>query len=98
MPRFESCIKSTAKVDKYSTVMVSKNHYSVPDIYVGKAVDIWLYTDKVIIYHNGTIIARHDRNFGARQWQIDIYHYLRTLKRKSGALHQSTAPLQSDTM
>ena len=78
--------------------MVSKKHYSVPDIYVGKTVDIRLYTDKVIIYHDGTIIARHDRNFGAGQWRIDIYHYLRTLKRKPGALHQSTALLQSDTI
>lgn len=98
MPRFESCIKSTAKVDKYSTIMVSKNHYSVPDIYVGKEVDVRLYTDKVIVYHDGTIIARHDRNFGTGQWRIDIYHYLRTLKRKPGALHQSTALLQSDTI
>ena len=98
MPRFESCIKSTAKVDKYSTVMVSRNHYSVPDTYVGKKVDIRMYTDKVVIYHDGTIIAGHDRDFGVRQWRIDIYHYLRTLKRKPGALHQSTALLQSDTI
>ncbi len=98
MPRFESCMKNTAKVDKYSTVMVARNHYSVPDTFVGKTVDVRLYTEKVIIYHDGTIIARHDRDFGVQQWKIDIYHYLRTLKRKPGALHQSTALLQSDTM
>ena len=97
MPKFESCMKSKGKVDKYSTVMVSRNHYSVPDTYVSKEVDVRLYTDKVIIYHDGNIIARHDRNFGIQQWKIDIYHYLRTLKRKPGALHQSTALLQSDT-
>lgn len=98
MPKFESCIKSKGKVDKYSTVMVARNHYSVPDIYVAKEVDVRLYTDKVVIYHDGNIIARHDRDFGVQQWRIDIYHYLRTLKRKPGALHQSTALLQSDTM
>lgn len=98
MPKFESCIKSSAKVDKYSTVMVAKNHYSVPDTYVGKRVDVRLYTDKVIIYHDEAIIARHDRDWGVQQWRINIYHYLRTLKRKPGALHQSTALLQSDTM
>lgn len=97
MPRFESCMKSTSKVDKYSTIIVSKNHYSVPDIYVGKTVDVRLYTDKVVIYHDGTIIAQHERDFGTMQWRIDIYHYLRTLKKKPGALHQSTALLQSDT-
>ncbi len=98
MPKFESCMKSTSKVDKYSTITVAKNHYSVPDTYVGKTVDVRLYTDKVVAYHDGMIIAQHDRDFGAMQWRIDIYHYLRTLKRKPGALHQSTALLQSDTM
>lgn len=98
MPRFESCMRNSAKVDKYSTVMVAKNHYSVPDTHVGKTVDVRLYTDKVIIYHDGSIVARHDRDFGVQQWRIDIYHYMRTLKRKPGALHQSTALLQSDTM
>lgn len=97
MPKFESCIKSTAKVDKYSTVSVAKNHYSVPDTYVGKSVDVRLYTDKVVLYHEGNIICQHDRELGGGQWKIDIYHYLRTLKRKPGALHQSTALLQADT-
>lgn len=98
MPRFESCMKSTSKVDKYSTIMVARNHYSVPDMYVGKEVAVRLYTDKVVIYHNATIIAQHNRDYGTGQWRIDIYHYLRTLKRKPGALHQSTALLQSDTL
>lgn len=97
LPRFESCIKSTAKVDKYSTVMVDRNHYSVPDIHVGQTVDVRLYADKVAIYRDGDIIARHDRDYGVLQWNIDIYHYLRTLKRKPGALPQSTALLQADT-
>lgn len=98
MPKFESCIKSTAKVDKYSTILVSRNHYSVPDTLVGKDVDARLYTDKVIIYHDGAIVAQHDRDYGVQEWKIDIYHYLRTLKRKPGALRQSTALLQADTM
>lgn len=82
MPKFESCMKSKGKVDKYSTVMAARNHYSIPDIYASKEVDVRLYTDKVVIYHDGNIIARHDRDFGVQQWKIDIYHYLRTLKRK----------------
>lgn len=98
MPKFESCMKSTAKVDKYSTILVARNHYSVPDTLVGKVVDVRLYTDKVIIYHDGAIVAQHAREFGAQEWRIDIYHYLRTLKRKPGALRQSTALLQSDTL
>ena len=97
MPKFESCIKSEGTVDKYSTVTVEKNHYSVPDKLVGKKVQVRLYTDKLIIYYDDSIVARHTRDFGSGQWKIDIYHYLRTLKRKPGALHQSTALLQADT-
>lgn len=97
MPKFESCIKAPGKVDKYSTIVVAQNHYSVPDTLVGKSVDIRTYTDKVVVYHEGAVVARHARSFKCHDWIIDIYHYLRTLKRKPGALHQSTALLQSDT-
>lgn len=30
-----------------------------PDMLVGKVVDVRLYTDKVVIYHDGTIVAQH---------------------------------------
>ena len=51
----------------YETVMAARNHYSVPDIYASKEVDVRLYTDKVVIYHDGNIIARHDQNFGVQR-------------------------------
>ena len=98
MPKFECCIKTTGKVDKYSTVTVARNHYSVPDTLVGKKLDIRIYTDKIIVYHDGKAVARHTRSFRPHDWQIDIYHYLRTLKRKPGALRQSMALLQSDAL
>jgi hypothetical protein len=97
LPKFESCIYSENRVDKYATVTIRQNHYSVPDIYVGKMVSVKLYTRKLIIYHENTKIAVHSRSFGLNDWNIDIYHYLRTLKRKPGALSQSTALLQADT-
>ena len=97
MPKFESCKKSVGHVDKYSTVTIAQNHYSVPDTLVGKDVDIRTYTDRIVIYHDGKIVARHERSFLGHDWKIDIYHYLHTLKRKPGALRQSTALLQSDT-
>ncbi len=98
MAKFESCIKKSCKVDKYSTITVAQNHYSVPDTLVGKTVDVRIYTDKIVVYHDGSIVSRHPRSFRPHDWQIDIYHYLRTLKRKPGALRQSTALLQSDTL
>jgi transposase len=98
MPKLESCIKSDGHVDKYSTVVVAGNHYSIPDTLVGKKVNIRLYTDKLVIYYDGSIVASHERSFLPHNWKIDIYHYLRTLKRKPGALRHSTALLQLDTV
>lgn len=97
LPRFESCRRTTGNVDKYSTVTVAQNHYSVPDDLVGKKVEIRIYTDKIHVYHEGEMVARHARSFRGHDWRIDIYHYLHTLKKKPGALRQSTALLQADT-
>lgn len=97
MPRFECCIRTESSVDKYSTITVAGNHYSVPDTLVGKRVQVRLYTSKLVIYHEDRVVAMHSRCFQPHDWTIDIYHYLRTLKRKPGALPGSTALLQSDT-
>ena len=97
VPKFESCLYSENRVDKYSTITVSQNRYSVPDTLVGKMVGVKIYTDKIIVYYDDGIVAKHDRSFKLHDWIIDIKHYLRTLKRKSGALQGSTALLQADT-
>lgn len=97
LPKFESCIYTENRVDKYSTVIVSQNHYSVPDTLVGKMVSIKTYADKIIIYHNQKIVAAHERSFKLHDWKIEIRHYLRTLHKKPGALRGSTALLQADT-
>jgi len=97
MPKFESCLVTENKVDKYSTIVISQNHYSVPDTYVNKLVTVKTYTDKIIIYHDNTLIAVHNRSYINHDWKIELKHYLRTLYKKPGALHKSTALLQADT-
>ena len=59
-------------------------------------MQVRLYTGKVVIYHNEQVAATHVRSYEEHGWVIDIYHYLRTLDRKPGALAGSTALLQSD--
>ena len=88
--------KTDLKVDKYSTVTVNKVHYSVPDTNVGKRLSARVYTDKVEIYNNNEKIASHERHYVSGEYVLDIFHYLRTLKRKPGALPQSSALMQSD--
>ena len=97
LPKFESFKNTSGHVDKYSTICVERNHYSVPDTLVGKTLEVRVYTNKIVIKNAGRTVAVHERCFDTNQWRIDIYHYLRTLKRKPGALPKSTALLQADT-
>jgi len=96
-PRMACFIKSIGiRVDKYATIVANKVHYSVPDDYVGKKLDARVYTGRVEIYDGSKLIAVHDRHYKQGEYVLDIFHYLRTLKRKPGALPQSSALLQSD--
>ena len=97
LPKFESCIYSENRVDKSSTVMINRNHYSVPDTLVGKMVTVKTFTDKIMIYYDRQLVAVHERSFKLHDWRIDLSHYLRTLHKKPGALQGSTALLQADT-
>lgn len=63
LPKFESCIYSENRVDKYSTVTAGQNHYSVPDTLVGKMVSVKMFSDKIIVYHDRDIVAKHERSF-----------------------------------
>ncbi len=73
------------KVNKYSTVMVDKNHYSVPALYTGLSVRAQLTIDGLDIFYEGKKIASHERFFGNNKWQLDPQHYLELIRRKPGA-------------
>ncbi len=95
MPCFVN--RPNCRVDKYSTVTINNVHYSVPDKYVNKQVTARIYTNKVAIYYDGVLITTHERCYKQGEYKIDIYHYLKTFKKKPGALPHSTALLQADT-
>ena len=97
-PRFPCFVKRVGcKVDKYSTVSVNSVRYSVPDDYVGKRVDARIYTNRIVFYYDDLPIARHERFYKNGEYHIHILHYLKTLKRKPGALPHSEALMQADT-
>ena len=74
-----------AKVDKYATVFVDKNHYSVPTSHVRFKVRVQLSVDRVDVFHGGRKIAGHERLFGNNKWQLDPQHYLELIRRRPGA-------------
>ncbi len=90
--------RSGCRVDKYSTAAVNNVRYSVPEKYVRKKVDARIFTNKVVFYYKEKQIAEHTRYFEQGSYHLDIFHYMKTLKKKPGALPKSTALLQSDTL
>lgn len=91
------CFQDTnSKADKYSTVILLGNRYSVPDFLVGKLINIRVFAEKLDFYFNRKLVCSHSRSYGAHTWTLDINHYLTTLFRKPGALNGSLALRQTD--
>jgi len=90
---FSNQLTLRGKVDKYGTVIVDKNRYSVPTSYVGRSVNILLGVNKVSISVKGKGIAEHDRLYGNNKWQLDPDHYLDLLHRRPMAF-ESARPIR----
>lgn len=91
----ECFITVPLKVDKYATICFGTNHYSVPDRYCGKIVDVKIYSQEIKVFFAHGLICTQERNYGRYQWIFNIDHYLNTLSRKPGALHGSQALSQA---
>ena len=85
------------KADKYSTICVYQNHYSVPEILVGKIIQVKIYSDHLLVYYNNKVLCKHERHYTCHEWYLNLDHYLNTLLRKPGALKGAQALEQADT-
>lgn len=83
------------RVDKYSTINLGNNNYSVPESLVGKMVDVKTYPGQLVVYDQKQEACRHERRYTQHGWYIKLEHYLSTLKRKPGALAGSVALQQA---
>ena len=90
-PPLELAVLSNPKVDTCSFVSVDTVKYSVPEHLVGKRVIVKKYHNEIRIYAENEMVAKHKRLFGNGKMQVDIYHYLNTLRKKPGALRNSIA-------
>lgn len=93
-PSFDCSEVLSLKVDKYSTVSFKTARYSVPDNLVGKMVVARIYPSKISFSYDDKKLCEHKRLTGSFEWSIKIEHYLKTLKRKPGALSGSEALYQ----
>ncbi|MEI3615047.1 IS21 family transposase, partial [Pseudogracilibacillus sp. SO30301A] len=97
IPPFDCAELVECRVDKYSTVVIRQNHYSVPEGHVGKYIKAKVGAREVRLFIDGKLVAVHTRNWGLHQWIMDINHYLETFQKKKGAIAQSEALRQAPT-
>lgn len=95
-PFFETVLMSENRVDKFSTISVYKNRYSVPEEYVSKILDLRIYPNEIVCYYKNNKICSHTRFYTLGGWYINLDHYLKTLKRKPGAFKGSLAFKQAN--
>jgi hypothetical protein len=86
---FDPCIREPKKVDKYQTIVLDNNRYSVPRRWAFQAVTAKAYVDRIEIVASHQVVARHQRCYGRSQQVLDPMHYLVTLGRRPGALDHS---------
>jgi transposase len=91
LPPFDCGQMEQLRADKYSVITYMTNRYSVPDHLVSKIIDVKIYPEKLVCYHENNIICSHERRYGSNGWYIELDHYLNTLRVKPGALSGSQA-------
>jgi transposase len=77
------------RADKYATVIVDKNRYSVPSRYAGLKVKVLLDVDRVDIFTGAKKLATHERMYGNNKWRLDPDHYLELIRQRPMAFHSA---------
>jgi hypothetical protein len=90
---FSNVDTASAKVDKYSTVTVDKNRYSVPTRFGRMQVRVILHVNQVEIFYGSRKIATHPRLYGNNKWQLNPLHYLELLSHRPHAF-DSARPIR----
>ncbi|MEJ2170572.1 MAG: IS21 family transposase, partial [Desulfobacterales bacterium] len=80
---------ASGKINKYATVVIDKNRYSVPSRYVNCKVNVVLHVDRVEIFYDSKRIASHDRLFSNNQWSLDPDHYLELIQQRPRAFYSA---------
>ena len=93
LPREPHCTAEEAspRVDTKAMVTVRQNRYSVPARLAGMRVRAKVGARQISIWHDGKVIATHERLAGRHGTSAQLEHYLDLLARKPGALARSLA-------
>ena len=86
---FSNIRTSGGRIDKYATVRVDKNRYSVPSRYVGFSVKVLWHADRVEIFTGAKRIAAHERSYGNNKWILNPDHYLELIMQRPMAFNSA---------
>jgi transposase len=78
----------STRVSPQFRIAVDTNRYSVPAHFAGRRVTVKLYPDRVCIYLQDALIARHTRSYDRRQDISDPDHEKRLLDQRKSAREQ----------
>ena len=92
---FPSAVVLTARVDAKARICVRQRWYSVPARLAGREVAVRLGARHVEAFHDGSLVARHERSPKKGTQTLLLDHYLEVLARKPGALPGSLTLAQA---
>lgn len=78
----------TVRANKQFRVALDSNHYSVPASYAGRSLTLKAYPDRVCIYADNKLIARHARSMDRHQDIEDPQHPKELLAQRKSAREQ----------
>lgn len=91
---FRPALLRLAPVSRLSLVTVERNHYSVPCAYVGRTVQVAVFTERLEIANQQTLIATHVRCYQRGQFSLDLAHYLPAFEVKPHAASHAAVVAQ----
>jgi transposase len=92
-PRFRNVQSLSVKVDKYATIRVDHNRYSVPTDYVGFTVQAVLEAEQIRVYYAQKEVASHQRVYGKDRWILTVWHYVKLVQQRPQAF-DSARPIK----
>lgn len=92
---FEIAKCRSVRVNAFATARFDTNDYSVPMSYCGKYVSVKGFSEHIDIFHQGQLIASHERCFGRHTPVYKLEHYLPILEYRGRAIFNA-APVRQN--
>jgi len=87
--RFDACVKGSTFASKQALVAIETNFYSVPVRYAHHSIKYKAFVDRIELWHEDGLVARHDRCWDRDQHVLEYLHYIPLLEIKPGGIHNA---------